>query len=81
LGNIGGVFELLLLIFGFFIMPVSEHSFYLEAAKKLYFARTSNKNLLKKDLKHNTETPNGKREGRGKEDPGVNLSEVEEEES
>jgi len=35
-----------MLIFGFFLFPISEHSFTLKAAKKMFMARTNNPNLL-----------------------------------
>lgn len=35
-----------MLIFGFFLFPISEHSFYLRAARLLYFARTSDHSLF-----------------------------------
>lgn len=42
IGMIGGVFEVLLFLLGLIMFPVGEHSFYLSAAKRLYFARTQN---------------------------------------
>lgn len=50
-GMIGGVFEVLLFLFGLLMFPLSEHSFYLNAGKRLYFARTANPNLLNKNRK------------------------------
>lgn len=40
LGELGGVMEVLILFFGLFLFPISEHSFYLNAIKKLFFAKT-----------------------------------------
>ena len=40
LGDLGGVTEIIMLSFGFFLYSVSEHSFYLTAIKKLFYART-----------------------------------------
>ena len=40
LGELGGVFELILLIFGFFLFPISEHSFILKAGQKLFYAKS-----------------------------------------
>jgi hypothetical protein len=48
LGDLGGVKELIVLIFGIFLLPISEHSFILKAAKFLFIARTSNTNLFMK---------------------------------
>lgn len=33
LGDLGGIFELSMIIFGFFLFPISEYSFYLKAAR------------------------------------------------
>ena len=41
LGDLGGVTEVVMLIFGFILYPISEHSFTLKAAKKMFKARTS----------------------------------------
>ncbi len=49
IGAVGGVFEALLVVFGLFIFPIAEHSFYLSAAKRLYFARTSQPTFLNKN--------------------------------
>lgn len=39
-GDIGGIFEITMIIFGFFVFPISEHSFILRAARLMYFGRT-----------------------------------------
>ena len=41
LGDLGGVRELIVLSFGILLLPISEHSFIMKAAKFLFFARTS----------------------------------------
>jgi hypothetical protein len=46
LGDLGGVTEVIMLFFGFFLYPIAEHSFYLQAIKKLYLARASDNNLF-----------------------------------
>lgn len=46
LGDLGGVIEIVMLFFGFFLYPISEHSFNLEAIKKLFFASTSDETLF-----------------------------------
>ena len=37
-----------MIIFGFFLFPISEHSFYLRAGRMLFFARTKDEKLFKK---------------------------------
>lgn len=46
LGGIGGVFELLIMILGIIMFPLSEHNFIYSAAKRLYFARTDSETLI-----------------------------------
>ena len=46
LGDLGGVTEVIMICFGFFLYPISEHSFYLQAIKKLFLARTRNESLF-----------------------------------
>jgi hypothetical protein len=48
IGDLGGVFEILVSFFSFFIMPISEHSFILKALSKLFLARTSDAKLFVK---------------------------------
>ena len=48
LGDLGGIVEVIMIIFGFFLFPISEHSFYLKAARMLYFARTKDQTLFQK---------------------------------
>jgi hypothetical protein len=47
LGDLGGVTEVIMIVFGLFIFPVSEHSFIIKAVKKLYMAKTKNDKLFK----------------------------------
>ena len=49
LGKLGGITNVFMLLFGFFLFGISEHSYVLKAAKKLFIARTRNPNLLKED--------------------------------
>lgn len=49
LGDLGGVTEVIMIFFGFILTSVSEHSFYLTATSKLFFARTSDSTIF---LKH-----------------------------
>ena len=46
LGDLGGVTEVIMIVFGFLIYPISEHSFTLKAAKKMFLARTTDKTLF-----------------------------------
>ena len=46
LGDLGGVTEVVMLVFGFILFPISEHSFTLKAAKKMFKARTAEKDLF-----------------------------------
>ena len=48
LGDLGGVTEVIMLLFGFFLFPISEHSFSLQALKRLYKARTIDNSIFKK---------------------------------
>ena len=46
LGDYGGLQEMFFLILGFFIAPFSEHSFVLNAIKKLYLVKTEDPTLF-----------------------------------
>ena len=46
LGDLGGVLEVIMLFIGFFVRPLSAHSFIQESARKLFFARTSQEDLF-----------------------------------
>ena len=48
IGDLGGITEVVMLCFGFFLYSVSEHSFVLKAVKKLFKARTKDPNLFKR---------------------------------
>ena len=48
LGKLGGITNVMMLLFGFVLFGVSEHSFVLKAAKKLLIARTRS-DLFKDD--------------------------------
>lgn len=48
LGDLGGVLECFLILFGILLFPIAEFSFYLKIAKRLYFARTRDDNLFPK---------------------------------
>lgn len=62
LGDLGGVTEVIMICFGFMLYPISEHSFYLKAFKKLFIAKTEDETIFiqkkikskvqKKDIKN-----------------------------
>ena len=45
-GNLGGVQDILVILFGIFISPVSEHYFNLKFLRKLYIIRTKQSNIF-----------------------------------
>ena len=47
LGDLGGVTEVIMIVFGFFLFSISEHSFYLTAVTKLFYARTMDEHMFK----------------------------------
>lgn len=49
LGDLGGVTEVIMICFGFFLFPISEHSYILKASKKLFFARTKDSAMFLSD--------------------------------
>ena len=51
LGDLGGVVEIVLLSFGFFINSISEHSFYTNSISKLYMANTKDEKLFGAKIK------------------------------
>lgn len=59
LSDLGGVLEVFLGFFGVFLYPLSEFSFYLKIAKRLYFARTKDADLLD-DVTKDAEDPDHK---------------------
>jgi hypothetical protein len=52
IGDLGGVIEIIMLLFGFFMFPISEFSFNVKAMKKWFLARTRDQNLLKASEEH-----------------------------
>lgn len=55
LGDLGGVTEVIMVCFGFFLFSISEHSFVMTASQKLFFARTQDGGLFLQN-----EEPNSK---------------------
>ena len=47
LGDLGGVFEIILFVIGLMVYPVSEYSFYLKALSELFLVKTMDKDLMK----------------------------------
>ena len=46
LGDMGGIIEITLIAFGLVLLPISRHSFYLKAARLMFFARTKDCSLF-----------------------------------
>ena len=46
LGDIGGILEIIFLMFGTIFLPISRHSFYLRASRFMFFARSRDSNLF-----------------------------------
>ena len=49
LGRLGGITNVMMILFGIFVYPISEHSYILKAAKKLFIARSNDSNIFKDD--------------------------------
>lgn len=49
LGDLGGVTEVIMIVFGFIFYPISEHSYILTASQKLFFAKTSDDEVFAKE--------------------------------
>jgi len=48
LGDLGGVYEIIIIVLSVYLLPISKHSFTLKATKKLFRGRTRDPNLFKK---------------------------------
>lgn len=46
LGDLGGLTECFMITFGFFLLPISEHDFVVQATKRLFIAKTTDDDLL-----------------------------------
>jgi len=51
LGRLGGITNVMMILFGVFVYPISAHSFILKAAKKLFIAKSKDPNMFKDDPK------------------------------
>lgn len=45
IGDLGGVFEICFQVLGFFILPISYHSFIIKALKKIFLIKTKDDEL------------------------------------
>ena len=53
LSDLGGVTEVFMMVIGFFLVPIAEHSFMINAVKGTYLAKTRQENLFEeKDRYH-----------------------------
>ena len=46
LGDLGGVTEVIMIIFGCILFPISEHEFNLQSAKRLFLAHTQDEEIF-----------------------------------
>ena len=46
LGDLGGVTEVIMLMFGFFLYPISEHSYVMRATSRMFLAKTKDNKLF-----------------------------------
>ena len=49
LGRLGGITNVMMILFGAFLFPIAEHSFILKASKKLWIARTRDTTMFIND--------------------------------
>jgi hypothetical protein len=61
IGNLGGVFEIIVKVLGLFFLPISSHSFVMKALEKLFLARTLDTSMF---VKAKLENKNKKRKFR-----------------
>jgi len=57
MGDIGGVFEITMIVFGVVFIPIAEHSFIMTAARQMFFARTKCSHLFNTDSKNEEPSP------------------------
>lgn len=58
LGDIGGILEIIFILFGTIFLPISRHSFYLHASRFMFFARSRDSNLFVKGNKQEEQEEN-----------------------
>ena len=61
LGDLGGVLEVIMVCTGALLFPISEHHYTLQAAKRIFMARTKDPNLFKNLAKGNLNAENNKK--------------------
>ena len=49
IGDLGGVLELILVLFGIVVSPIANYSFIMKAADKLFYGRTSKEQVFDKE--------------------------------
>ena len=52
MGDLGGVTEIVMLMFGFILSPIAEHKFNLQAAKRLFIAQSKDGELFVEPNEH-----------------------------
>ena len=57
ISDLGGVTEIVMLLFGFFLYPIAEFEFNLEALKHFFLARTSDNEMMEHQCKSFTKEP------------------------
>ena len=55
MGDLGGIFELFIQNLGFFLLPISEHSFFMSIIQKLFLAYTKEDDIFKTDKQNKNE--------------------------
>ena len=55
IGDLGGVLELILVLFGIFMAPIGNYSYIMKAAQKLFYGRSSGKPVFDSELDKKTE--------------------------
>ena len=55
LGDLGGVVEIIILVLGVAILPISSHSFLMRIFQRLYLAKTKDPSIFKKEQPENYE--------------------------
>ena len=46
IGDIAGIYDLIYVVVGFFIFPISKHSFFLSAMKKMFLVKTTDSHIF-----------------------------------
>lgn len=51
IGDIAGIYDLIFVVVGFFIFPISKHSFFLSAMKKMFLVKTMDSHIFEQKIK------------------------------